>query len=190
MANKDIAFGFVPVGTTDGSDYHGKMMEVEFAAADAVPCHLGDMVKLTGTNGTDGTIPVVARADAGDALLGAIVEFYPDFENENYLNQGLYRAASTARKARVVYGKDVIYKAQASTTLATASAGQNADIVVGTGSNITGQSGSELAAATGAGATAQMRLLRVSKDVGNAIGADAVWECTINEDQLTKGTGV
>ena len=47
MANTDSPFGFVPIGTTDGSDYHGKMREVEFLDTDAVACFIGDMVKLT-----------------------------------------------------------------------------------------------------------------------------------------------
>ena len=32
MANVDRPFGLRPVGTTDGSDYHGKLMRVEFLA--------------------------------------------------------------------------------------------------------------------------------------------------------------
>ena len=190
MANIDSPFGFVPIGTTDGSDYHGKLREVEFLDSDATACFLNDMVKLTGTTGADGFTPVVAKASAGDAIVGSIVEFFPDFENEAFINAGNNRLASTARKARVCFGSDVLYVAQSSTTLVAADAGQNADIVTGTGDTLTGISGGEVGAAIGAGATGQLRLHHVRNAVGNEIGADAQWVVTINENQDDHGTGV
>ncbi len=190
MANRDIAFGFSAFDTTDGSDYHGKLREVEFLAADAVACFLGDMVTLTGTTGTDGFTPVVAQAAAGNSIIGAIVEFDPDFDNETFINAANERLASTARKAKVAWGSDVLYRAQASTTLVAADAGQNADIVVGTGSTVTGISGSEIGAVIAAGATGQLRLHRVLNTTDNAIGADAEWVVSINENQDDHGTGV
>jgi len=190
MANQDAAFGFVPIGTTDGSDYHGKMREVEFLAADGVAAFVGDMVKLTGTTGTDGFTPVVAQAAAGDAIIGALVSLEPDFENETFINAGNNRLASTARKAKVCFGTDVLYVAQASTTLVAADAGQNADIVVGTGDTITGISGGEIAAVIAAGATGQLRLQHVFNSTDNELGADAQWVVSINEQQDDHGTGV
>jgi len=190
MANTDQEFGFVPIGTTDGSDYHGKLREVEFLAADGVAAFLGDMVKLTGTTGTDGFTPVVAQAAAGDAIIGAIVEFVPDFEDETFLTAGSSRLASTARKARVCFGSDVLYVAQASTTLVAADAGQNADIVVAAGDTITGISNMEVGAVIGAGATGQLRLHHAFNIVDNELGADAQWVVSINENQDDHGTGV
>lgn len=190
MANIDSPFGFVPIGTTDGSDYHGKMRDVEFLASDATACFLGDMVELTGTTGTDGRTPVVTQAAAGDAIIGAIVSFYPSFGSETFLTEGNSRAASTARRARVVWGSDVLYAAQSSTVLTAADAGQNADIVVGTGNTITGISGSEIGAAIAAGATGQLRLHRLNDDVNGELGANANWIVSINENQDDHGTGV
>ena len=190
MANTDQPFGFVPIGTTDGSDYHGKLREVEFLAADAVACFIGDMVKLTGTTGADGFTPVVARAAATDAIIGAIVEFLPDFSSETFLTAGSSRTASTARKARVAWGSDVLYVAQASTTLTAADAGQNADIVVAAGSTVTGISGMEIGAAIGSGATGQVRLRHVFNTPTNELGADAQWVVSINENQDDHGVGV
>ncbi len=190
MANKEAAFGFVPIGTTDGSDYHGKMREVEFLAADAVACFVGDMVKLPGTTGTDGFTPVVAQAAAGNAIIGAIVSFEPDFENETFINAGNNRLASTARKAKVCWGSDVLYTAQASTTLVAADAGQNADIVVGTGDTITGIAGGEIGAVIAAGATGQLRLHKARNTPVNELGADAQWIVSVNENQDDHGAGV
>lgn len=189
MANTDQAFGFVPIGTSDGADYHGKLREVEFLDTDAVACFVGDMVKLTGTTGADGFTPVVAQAAATDAIIGALVSLTPTFEDEGSLTTN-YRVASTARKGFVAFGSDVLYAAQASTTLTAADAGQNADIVVAAGDTITGTSGMEIGAAIGAGATGQVRLRRVRNIPGNALGADAQWIVNINENQDDHGTGV
>lgn len=194
MANVDAPFGFVPIGTTDGSDYHGKLEEVEFLATDATPAFLGDMVSLTGTTGTDGYTQVVTQATAGtgNALFGAIVEFLPDFTNEAFIGDGNnQRAANQAIKARVAVGKDVLYVAQANAALTAADAGQNAAIVVGAGDTITGISGMEIDAGTVTAATEQVRLVRGRNVVGNdPLLVDAQWVAFINEHQYDHGTGV
>lgn len=191
MANVDQPFGFVPVGTSDGSDYHGKMREVEFLSTDAVAAFLGDMVKLTGTTGTDGFTPVVAQAAAGDAIVGAIVSFVPDFDNEAFIGNGNnQRAANQAVKAKVCFGSDVLYTAQCSTALVAADAGQNADIVVAAGSTITGISAMEIGAVIGAGATGQLRLRHARDTTLNELAIDAEWIVNINENQDDHGTGV
>ena len=192
MANQDQAFGFTPIGTTDGADYHGKMRDVEFLDTDGTAAFLGDMVALTGTTGADGFTPVVTQATAGtgNAVIGAIVEFLPDFENEAFINAGSSRLANTSRKARVPFGSDVEYVCQASTTLTAADFGQNSPITVAAGSTITGISGMEVGAPAAAGATEQLRLQRVFNTVDNELGADAQVVVTINENQDDHGTGV
>lgn len=190
MANTDQAFGFVPIGTSDGSDYHAKLRPVQFLAADGVECHIGDMVKLTGTTSADGFIPVVARAAAGDALIGSLVSLEPDLTDESTLSAANFRVASTLRIGKVTFGSDVLYAAQASTTLVAADGEQNADIVVGTGDDITGISGSEIGAVIAAGATGQLRLKHVRNTLDNELGADAQWIVNINENQDDHGTGV
>lgn len=108
--------GFTPIGTMDGSDYHGKLAVVLFSASDTVPAFQGDMVIEDLTNpaaankyppvtqavGTEGTPSLPA------VLLGAIAEFYPDFTDEGSLITN-FRAASTARQARITRGTAVIY---------------------------------------------------------------------------------
>lgn len=193
MANTDAAFGLVPIGTTDGSDYHGKMREVEFLAGDSVACFVGDLVKLTGTTGTNGKTPVVAQAVIGNAAIGAIVSFVPDFDNESFINAGNNRLASTARKAMVCFGSEVLYVVQEDSVggaLAAADAGLNADIVVGTGNTITGVSGSEIDSSTKLQATGQVRIHHLSRDEATVLGTNANWVVSINENQDALGTGV
>ena len=199
MANTDAAFGAVAIGTTDGSDYHGKMREVEFLSSDATACFTGDFVKLTGTTGADGKTPVVTQAGVGESVIGAVQSFIPNFEDEGTLSSTPnHRAASTARKAVVPFGADVLYVIQEdgdTTPLVAADAGQNVDIVVGTGSTVTGISGMEIDSDSKVGTTAQLRLHHLSGDIETVFGTatngvNAKWVVTINENQDDHGAGV
>ena len=192
MANIDSPFGFTPIGTSDGSSYHGKLREVEFLASDATPAAIGDMLKLTGTTGTDGFTPVVSRAAAGDAVIGSLNSLIPDFVNEAFINADNTRLASTARKGMVTFGSDVLYEVQTSNgTITAADFGQNIDLAVGTASPFTG-SGSSVDVATipAAGATAQFRLRRVAREIDNELAEFARVIVNINESQDDHGVGV
>lgn len=194
MANTDAAFGMVAIGTTDGSDYHGKMREVEFLATDATACFLGDPVKLTGTTGTDGKTPVVTQAAAGDAIIGAVQSFIPNFSDEGTLSSTPnHRAASTSRKAMVPFGSDVLYAIQEDSVggaLAAADAGLNADVVIAAGSTVTGISGVELDSSTKLAGSGQLRIHHLRRDVDTVLGDNAQWIVTINENQDDHGAGV
>jgi hypothetical protein len=118
---------FAPIGTTDGSDWHGKLREVEIAAGVA-NTFLGDMMALSGTGSADGRAEGVILGTAGDAgafgaaggaddLAGAIVEFVPDFTDEGSLTRN-HHATGAIQRGRLVYGPGVIYTAPAITALA------------------------------------------------------------------------
>lgn len=191
MANPDAPFGLCPIGTTDGSDWHGKTREVEFLSSDSTAAFVGDLVKLTGTGGTDGETPVVTQAAAGDAAVGVIVSFAPDFANESF--DSIYRTASTARKALVCFGTDVLYAMQEDSvggSLATTAIGGNADVVVGSGDTVTGLSGMEIDSSSATTSTAQLRIHHVDRKPGNALGTNCVWVVSINENQNSRGAGV
>ena len=192
MANTDSPFGAVAVGTSDGSDYHGKAQRVEFLAADGVACFIGDFVKRTGTGGTDGKTPVVAQAAATDALVGVLVSLEPDFTDEGSLTSN-HRTASTARFGKVLMGSDVLYTVQEDSVggaLTTAEVGENVDIAVAAGSTITGISAMELDSSSQVSTTAQLRLRRVDGVLGNALGTNAKWVVNINENQDDHGAGI
>jgi len=192
MANVDSPFGAVAIGTSDGSDYHGKMREVEFLAADAVAAFIGDFVTLTGTTGTDGFTPVVAQAAAGDSVIGVLVSLVPTFEDEGSLTLN-NRLASTARKGYVLFGSDVLYTMQEDSVggaLVAADQGLNVDIVVAAGDTITGISAMEIDSSTILQATGQLRLRRVDRGPDNELGINAKWVVNINENQDDHGAGV
>ena len=190
---------FVPIGTTDGADWHGKLREVEIGSGVA-NTFLGDMMTLSGTGSADGRAEGVALATAGDAtattatgttnLAGAVVEFTPDFTDEGTLVQN-FHATGAAQLAKLVYGSEVVYEAPAITALAITDIGANRNIALGAGgSTITGIGTHGIGAAPAAADLGQLRIIgasRIEDDSGVAItDVGAFWRCRINGsvDQL------
>lgn len=150
---------FVPIGTTDGSDYHAKMRDVQIPAAEGGNVFLGDMMTLAGSASADGLQEQVLLATVGDApssqynptlattpenliqavastnlLAGAIVEIFPDFLDEGSLIRN-YHAGGADQGARLVYGEKVIYEAPANQALAVTDSGANKNLDLGAGGN-------------------------------------------------------
>jgi len=186
MANSDKVYGLNAVGTLSGSDYHGKLRRVTFAAGDAVAAFQGDLVKLTGTVDATGKIPVVAQSAAGDASIGVIAGFIPIEGDEGSLTTN-YRPASTAQDALIYWGQDVLYTCQedsAGNDIEITEAGFNINVIVGSGSTVTGISGMELDSTSAANtSTLNMRLHRVHDAPNNALGTNAEWVVSINASQ-------
>jgi len=186
MANANRPSGLAAVGTLSGSDYHGKLRRVTFAAGDAVAAFVGDLVKLTGTVDATGKKPVVAQSAAADASIGVIASFVPIEGDEGSLTTN-YRVASTAQDALIYWGQDVLYTMQEDSdgnAIEITEAGFNCNVIVGSGSTITGISGMELDSTSAANtSTLNMRLHRVDDKVDNALGDNANWVVSINASQ-------
>ena len=185
---------FAPIGTTDGSDWHGKMREVEIGTAVA-NTFLGDMMALSGTGSADGRAEGVILATAGDAgafgaaggaddLAGSVVSFTPDFTDEGSLTRN-HHATGALQLAKLVYGPEVVYQAPAITALAITDIAANRNIAIGAGgSTVTGISTHGIGAAPGTPDLGQLRIIGASReenDLGVAITAvGAVWRCRLN----------
>lgn len=186
MANADKPNGLTPIGTLSGADYHGKTRRIAFAAGDAVAAFVGDLVKLTGTVDATGKIPVVAQSAAGDASIGVLISLDFDADDEGGLMTPLTRAASTARTGQIVYGQDVLYKIQEDSVgnaIEITEAGLNCDVIVGTGSDVTG-SAMELDSTSAASTSSlNMRLHHVFDSPDNVLGTNAEWVVSINASQ-------
>lgn len=195
---------FAPIGTTDGSDWHGKMREVEIGAGVA-NTFLGDMMALSGTGSADGRAEGVILGTAGDAtafggaggstdLAGAVVSFTPDFTDEGTLVRN-FHATGTAQLAKLVYGSQVVYQAEAITALAITDIAANRNIALGAGGSlITGIGTHGIGAAPGTPDLGQLRIIGASReenDLGVAITAvGAVWRVRLNasiDQQRTDG---
>lgn len=186
MANLDKPNGLTPIGTLSGADWACKTRRVAFAAGDSVAAFVGDLVKLTGTVDATGKIPVVAQSAAGDASIGVLVSLSFDADDESSLMTPLTRAASTARTGLVCMGQDVLYSIQEDSVgndIEITEAGLNCNVIVGTGSNVTG-SAMELDSSSAAGTSSlNMRLHHVRDLVGNSLGTNAAWVVSMNASQ-------
>ena len=185
---------FAPIGTTDGSDWHAKMREVEIAAGVA-NTFLGDMMALSGTGSADGRAEGVILATAGDAtafggaggstdLAGAIVEFTPDFTDEGTLIRN-FHLTGAAQLGKLVYGNGVVYEAPAITAVAITDIAANRNIALGAGGSlVTGIGTHGIGAAPVAPDLGQLRIIgasRIEDDSAVLISAvGAIWRCRLN----------
>lgn len=189
---------FVPIGTTDGADWHGKLREGVILAAVA-DVFLGDML-TTATEGSDATgraeAVTIATEGTGNALAGAVVEFTPDFTDEGSLTRN-YHLTGADQRCKLVYGSDVIYEAPqvAGTVLTVAEINDNTNLDNTTtgGNTTTGISGDGIAG-TASAVGDQFRLRGFtsteSDEASTAIGAlGATWRVTINNSVDGHATG-
>jgi len=183
------AFGFAPIGTTDGADYHGKMRDV--ILDDGANAFVGDMLILGGTALAADTVPRLtpaASAAAGNTLKGALVSIYPDFTDEGSLVTN-YHASGADGVGKVCWGEDVIFAAREDALVGPIDGteiGGSVDLITGTGSVITGISGMALDSSSAALDKAQaLNLLQLDLQQGNVFeatvgGTGAIFNVSIN----------
>jgi len=188
MANTDTPNGLRLVGSLGVGPMAGATQIAFIPATDATATFVGDPVKVAGSADADG-VPTVAQAAATNAIYGVITEFLPDLDNKTRL----HRAASTARYCKVCIDPNALYEIQEDSdgaALAATDVGNNASIVVGTGSTTTGASAVELDSSTAATTAAlELKIIRLANRPDNAIGTNAKWIVKINNHQLGSHTG-
>jgi hypothetical protein len=194
MANLDAPFGLRPVRYLSGAPWNGAYNEYPIASGYATDLFFGDPVKAV----AGGTIE---RAAAGDTILGVFIgcRYSPSAAEKAagvVPQQRKYWPASTVAadaKAMVVDDPAVIYEVQAdddSADIAATDAGGNADLLIGTGSAVTGLSGVELDSSTITNASAQVRIVRLVPRDDNAWGDFAKVEVLINEHFYKATAGI
>lgn len=143
MPNPVIKRGLLPV-RTGGAPYTGAANVYTVAAANAVAIFIGDPVTAATTSQTVNGVVYqdVVQGATGDVFQGVCVGVLPDVATSLP-----YRAASTLRRILVADDPNLIFETNdisTGTPLAAADVGLNANIVVGTGSTVTGYSSVEL----------------------------------------------
>lgn len=182
MANSNGAQGFKPIRHLNGSPWNGVTKEYLIPSSDGTAVFVGDLVKIAGSAGAAGTVvagydcegmPTAALATAGTTgqdLLGAVVGFAPDPTDLTKK----HRAASTNRIAYVCVDPTVVYEVRedaVAANLAAADIGLNIPYTTTAGSATTGVSQMEIDSSAVLGtATLPLKLLGLSKKVGNAFG--------------------
>ena len=187
MANKDSAFGLRPIGKVGQNRDNQGLSEYDIAAS-ASAIYFNDPVEILST----GTIGVAAATDALLGSLGGV--FFTDASTSKPTFANHLDASNTATDIKGFVSDDPYerFEIQADGATAAADVGLNADIVYAAGSSPDYVSKVELDTSDQKTATAQLRIIGISKDIENneAGSANVNLVTIINEHQLKGTTGV
>ena len=187
MANKDAAFGLRPMGKVGQNRDNQGLSEYDIAAS-ASAIYFNDPVEILST----GTIGVAAASDALLGSLGGV--FFTDASTSKPTFANHLDASNTATDIKGFVSDDPYerFEIQSDGATEATDVGQNADIVYAAGSSPDYVSKVELDESDHKDATAQLRILGISKDPDNneAGSANVNLVVLINEHQLKGTTGV
>ena len=187
MANKDAAFGLRPIGKVGQNRDNQGLSEYDIAAS-ASAIYFNDPVEILST----GTIGVAAATDALLGSLGGV--FFTDASTSKPTFANHLDASNTATDIKGFVSDDPYerFEIQSDGATEATDVGQNADIVYAAGSSPDYVSKVELDESDHKDATAQLRIIGISKDIeNNEAGSSNVNLVTIiNEHQLKGTTGV
>ena len=187
MANKDAAFGLRPIGKV-GQNRDNQGLSEYYIAASASAIYFNDPVEILST----GTIGVAAATDALLGSLGGV--FFTDASTSKPTFANHLDASNTATDIKGFVSDDPYerFEIQSDGATEATDVGQNADIVYAAGSSPDYVSKVELDESDHKDATAQLRILGISKDPDNneAGSANVNLVVLINEHQLKGTTGV
>ncbi len=187
MANKDSAFGLRAIGKVGQNRDNQGLSEYDIAAS-ATAIFQNDPVEMAAT----GTITVAA---AGGVLLGSLNGvFFTDANTSKptFANHLDASNAATDIKGFVTDDPYQRYEIQSDGASEATDVGQNADIVYAAGSSPDFVSKVELDESDHKDATAQLRIIGISKDPENntAGSANVNLVVYINEHQFKQTTGI
>ena len=180
MANSDNPSGLKPVRHASGAPYNGATNMYHVASGNSSVIAVGDPVIITGAADADG-IPTVAAATAGGSnrITGVMVSLAQNGGLTR--DSGVATTASTNQYINVCDDPDVSFEVQNDGTMSAGQIGLNAAFVYSAASTY-GVSGVELDTSTLATTAAlQLKVLRLVRRQGNAIGEFAKVEVKINE---------
>ena len=187
MANKDSAFGLRPIGKVGQNRDNQGLSEYDIAAS-ASAIYQNDPVEMAAT----GTITVAA---ATDTLLGSLTGvFFTDASTSKPTFANHLKGSNTATDIKGFVSDDPYerFEIQSDDATAAADVGLNADIVYASGASPNFVSKVELDHSDLKTATAQLRVLAISKDIENneAGSANVNLVVMINEHFLKGTTGI
>ena len=183
MANVDAAFGFVPVRAMSGFAPRANKYTITSTLAENI--FTGDLCIIT----ADGVLtPHTATEVNNIGVFGGVS--YTASDGSYVYSQ--YWASGTTGTNIIAYIYDdpyTVFKVQSAGSPAQTNIGNCADVVAGTGSTTTGQSGFEISG-TMANSAATAKIIALHDAPDNAFGANAVMEVLINEHLLKDSAGI
>jgi len=200
MANPNTPYGLRPYAYMSGAPYNGAVRTYYVPVGNATALYFGDpVVMITNSADANGVQAVgIAAAGGGSYVLGT---FAGRSNNAGALtipvlqSNNAYLPASTAAYVYVTDDPFLLYAAQedgVGGAMAAGASGRNVDLVAGSGSTVTGQSGWMLDSSTlQTTNTLQMRVMQALQEVDNTAGSTlAKWLVKINLHTLLNPTGV
>lgn len=185
MANSDTPFGLKPVRHRNGAPFNGAGSLYYVPSSYGTAVFPGDPVVVTGTADASGIAEVnVATAGDGNSITGVVIG-RTNGDGVLLADDSLELPASTGGYLLVADDPDVVFEVQASGSVAATDISNNANLASGTGS--AGVSGWEMGASA-ALATSQIKVLRLVRREGNALGANAKVEVMINNHTQAHNT--
>lgn len=194
MSNPNAAFGLRPVRYIDGTPWNGATIPCYCSSSYAVALYIGDPVLWSPTLAEkDATAKMptvnVSAVASGSIIRGVITSFEPNPDN---LTQQ-YRPASQERIANVVIATpDLIFQVRTDgdETATKVFPGQNAILVAGTGSTITGLSGFTIDGSTTPTTTQAhtIHIVGLADIADNELDDYAIWDVIINTSRNATGT--
>ena len=184
MANVDAAFGFVPIRHLSGNGY-SRANKYTITSGLSEDIFTGDLVIIT----ADGVITPHTATEVNNIGVFAGVSYTASDGSYVYSQ---YFPTGTTGTSIIAYVYDdpyTVFKVQSAGTPAQTNIGNCADVVAGTGSTITGQSGFELSGTMSNG-TATCKILGLYEGPENAFGTNAIMEVLINEHLLKDSAGI
>jgi hypothetical protein len=187
MANKDAAFGLRPIGKVGQNRDNQGLSEYDINTTTST-IYFQDPVKAV----ADGGITV---AGAGDLLLGSLNGiFYTDVSTSKPTWSNHYASGNTATDAVAFVSDDPYerFEIQSAGTVSTADIFLVADIAYTAGDSANYVSKAEISGTMTSGASAQLRILGISKDPDNSDTASANVNVVvnINEHVLNSANGI
>ena len=196
MANANSPYGLRPIAD-NGTPWSGQGRLFCFPAADATNIFLGDPVVGLGTSDANG-VPnaTIATAGATHVVLGGFVGLINGPSNGAggtvftvtrdlpvYIQSGVLAYGLVCDDPNQLY---TIQEDSVGGAIATSSSAfENAELVAGSGSTVTGFSGWMLDSSTvGNGTTLQLKILGLQRGPDNAIGNYAKWVVRLNLPQV------
>lgn len=199
MANANTPYGLRPYAYRSGGPYNGAVRTYYVPVGNGTALYLGDPVQIV-TNSSDGNgvqTAEIATAGGGTYVLGAFMGISNNAGTATIpllQSQTPYLPASTAAYIYVSDDPDLLYAIQEDSVggaMVSGASGRNADLVAGSGSTYTSQSGWQLDSSTlQTTNTLQMRIVQLLQEADNAVGVNAKWLTMINLNTFRNLTGV
>lgn len=189
MANSSGAFGLRPVCYLNGAPYNGQANQYFVSAGEAASIFIGDPVRLSDVASTsvDG-LPSAEVGVQSSALVGVCVGTVPVTRDSN-----IYREGGVNRIILVADDPNILFEVKEdsdSGVIALASIGLNCDLIAGTGSAVTGNSGWLLdSSSVATWVTCDVQIMRGVDRVDNTLASSyADWLVRLNNHQYRNAT--